>query len=349
MGKAAKGSMFGRDIGIDLGTSTSLVYVKGRGIILKEPSIVAVDKQSGKVLSVGEEAEHMLSHTPGDLVALHPLRNGVISDYAMTERILREMLRKTSGSRVFKPRVVICVPANITEVEERALLDAGLQAGARRVYLLEEPLAAAIGAGIDIAKADGTMVVDVGAGSTDIAVLSLSSIVESLSLNAAGTQFDEAIVKYIRRKYNVLIGERIAEDLKLRIGCVLPRPLASSAEIKGRSLETGLPQSLTVTSTDMVEAFEPVMSQILESIQTILERTPPELVADINKNGILLTGGGSLLWGFGDRITKYSGIKTRAMDDPISAVAFGTGKALENFAALQEDGRNHPQKRAIKQ
>lgn len=349
MGKAAKGSMFGRDIGMDLGTSTCLVYVKGRGVILQEPSVVAVDKHTGKVITVGQEAERMLSHTPGDLVAIRPLRAGLISDYAMTERILREALCKTSGSRVFKPRLVISVPVSITEVEERALIDAGLQAGARRVYLLEEPLAAALGAGIDITKADGNMVLDIGAGSTDIAVLSLSSIVESTSLKAAGDQFDEAIVKYIRRKHNVLIGERIAEELKRRIGCVVPRLLEVSTEVKGRSLTTGLPETFTITSTDMVQAVQPVTSQILESIQTILERTPPELVLDIEKNGILLTGGGSLLWGFDQLITKHTGIKTRVLDDPITVVALGTGKTLEHLGDLQEGTKSASFPKAMKQ
>lgn len=349
MGKAVKGSMFGRDIGMDLGSSTCLVYVKGQGLILQEPSVVAVDKQSGKVLTVGEEAERMLSRTPGDLVAVRPLRTGVISDYAMTERILREALRKVSGSRVFKPRLVICVPVRMTEVEERALIDAGLQAGARRVYLLEEPLAAAIGAGIDISKADGTMVVDIGAGSTDIAVLSLSGIVESLSLKAAGDQFDEAIVKYIRRKHNVLIGERIAEELKCSIGCVLPRPSEVSVEVKGRSLSSGLPETFTLTSTEMVAALQPVSNQILESLQTILERTPPELVLDIEKNGILLTGGGSLLWGFDQLIPTRTGIKTRLLDDPITAIALGTGKTLEHLSQLQEGTRNAAFLNAMKQ
>lgn len=349
MGKAEKGARFGRDIGIDLGTASSLVYVKGRGVILQESSVVAVDKQTGKVLTVGAEAQRLLSQTPGDLVAVRPLRTGVISDYAMTERILREILRKTSGSRVFKPRLVICVPTSITEVEERALIDAGLQAGARRVYLLEEPLAAALGAGIDISKAEGNMVIDIGAGSTEIAVLSLSSIVESLSLNVAGDQFDEAIVKYLRRKYNLLIGERIAEEIKRSIGCVLPRLLELSTEVKGRSLTTGLPETITISSTELVQALLPVTGQILESIQTILERTPPELVADITNNGILLTGGGSLLWGLDQLISRQIGIKTRLLDDPITAVALGTGKTLEHLSTLQEGPRGASSSIGMKQ
>lgn len=339
MGKASKGSLFGQDIAIDLGTSTCLVYVKGRGVILQESSVVAVNRHTGKVLTVGEEAERMLSQTPGDLVAVCPFRSGVISDYAMTERMLREILHKASSSRVFKPRLVISIPVSMTEVEERALIDAGLQAGAKRVYLLEKPLAAALGAGIDITKADGAMVVDIGAGSCDIAVLSLSNIVESVSLKAAGNQFDEAIVKYIRRTHNVLIGERIAEELKRSIGCVLPRVSEVSADVKGRSLTTGLPETFSITSTDMVQAFQPVFCQILEGIQTILERTPPELVADIEKNGILLTGGGSLLYGFDRLITRHTGIKTRLLDDPNTAVVLGAGKTLENLFALQEGAK----------
>lgn len=341
MRRAFRGSsLFGRDIGIDLGTASVLVYVKGRGVILQEPAVVAVDKRSGKVLKVGEEAQRMLGRTPGNIVAIRPLRHGVISDYEMTERMLKEFLHKASSHRFFKPRLVICVPSGITEVEERAVIDAGIQAGARRVYLIEEPLAAAIGAGIDITQADGQMVVDIGGGTADIAVISLSGIVESASIKVAGDQFDEAVVKYIRRKHNVLIGERTAEDLKRNIGCVAPRPEETTAEVKGRCLLTGLPKIFTVSSSEMVDAFDEVTGQILESIHSVLERTPPELVSDISNNGIIMTGGGSLIWGFDQLIAKHTGIETRLAEDVITCVACGTGKTLDNLLDRQDGTMN---------
>jgi rod shape-determining protein MreB len=278
-----------KDIGIDLGTASILIYIKGKGIVLREPSVVALDKNTGKLLTVGEEAQRMLGRTPGNIVAIRPLREGVISDYDMTERMLKELLRKVTSFRLFKPRVVICVPSGITEVEERAVVDAGIQAGARQVFLIEEPVAAAIGAGIDITQPDGHMVVDIGGGTSDIAVISLSGIVESSSIKIAGDQFNEAIIKYIRRKHNVLIGERTAEELKISIGCVFPRPEEISVDIKGRCLMTGLPRVFQVNSSEMIEAFEEVSERILEAIHSVLERTPPELVADISTNGIVLT------------------------------------------------------------
>jgi rod shape-determining protein MreB len=329
-------AMFSKDIGIDLGTASILVYVDGKGIVLQEPSVVAVDKNNGKLLKVGTEAQRMLGRTPGNIVAIRPLREGVISDYDMTERMLREFIRKSTSFRLFKPRVVICVPSGITEVEERAVIDAGLQAGARRVYLIEEPLAAAIGAGIDINMPDGHMIVDIGGGTTDVAVISLSGIVASASIKVAGDQFDEAIIKYIRRKHNVLIGERTAEELKCSIGCVFPRPEDVSAEIKGRCLMTGLPRVFTVTSSEMLEAFEETTSRILETIHSVLERTPPELVADISTNGIVMTGGGSLIWGFDKLLESHTGIETHVAADAISCVAYGTGKSLEWLSTMQD-------------
>ncbi|MBP1736845.1 MAG: rod shape-determining protein [Oscillospiraceae bacterium] len=328
--------MFSKDIGIDLGTASILVYVDGKGIVLQEPSVVAVDKNTGKLLKVGTDAQRMLGRTPGNIVAIRPLREGVISDYDMTERMLREFIRKSVSFRIFKPRVVICVPSGITEVEERAVIDAGLQAGARRVYLIEEPLAAAIGAGIDINKPDGHMIVDIGGGTTDVAVISLSGIVTSESIKVAGDQFDEAIIKYIRRKHNVLIGERTAEELKCSIGCVFPRPEEVTAEIKGRCLMTGLPRVFSVTSSEMIEAFEETTTRILETIHSVLERTPPELVADISTNGIVMTGGGSLIWGFDKLLESHTGIETHVADDAISCVAYGTGKSLEWLSTMQD-------------
>ncbi len=339
--------MFARDIGIDLGTASVLVYVKDKGIVLQEPSVVSIDRNTGKLLKVGTEAQQMLGRTPGNIIAIRPLREGVISDYDMTERMLREFIRKVAPIRLFKPRVVICVPSGITEVEERAVIDAGIQAGARRVYLIEEPLAAAIGAGIDIHKPDGHMIVDIGGGTADVAVISLAGIVESASIKVAGDAFSEAVIKYIRKKHNVLIGDRTAEELKMNIGCVFPREEEVSMEIKGRCLLTGLPRVFTVTSSEMIEAFEEPCARVLEAIHSVLERTPPELVADIATNGIVMTGGGSLLWGFDKLIESHTGIETYVADDAISCVAHGTGQSLQWVSDMQDGTLNISRNRAM--
>ena len=331
---------FAKDIGIDLGTASVLVYVKGKGVVLNEPSVVAMDKTTGKLLKVGTDAQAMLGRTPGNIVAMRPLREGVISDYDMTERMLKEFIKKVTTFSLFKPRLLICVPSGITEVEERAVVDAGIQAGARRAYLIEEPVAAAIGAGIDITKPDGHMVVDIGGGTADIAVISLGGVVESASIKIAGDKFDEAVVKYIRKKHNVLIGDRTAEELKMSIGCVFPRPEEVTMEIKGRCLMTGLPRVFSVSSSEMIEAFEEVSSRILEAIHGVLERTPPELVADISTNGIVMTGGGSLLWGFDKLIEAHTGIETHVAEDAISCVAEGTGKSLDSLDQMQDGTMN---------
>ena len=332
--------LFSKDIGIDLGTASVLVYIKGKGVVLREPSVVAIDKNNGKLLKVGAEAQAMLGRTPGNIVAMRPLREGVISDYDMTERMLKEFIKKVTTFSIFKPRLLICVPSGITEVEERAVVDAGIQAGARRAYLIEEPVAAAIGAGIDITKPDGHMVVDIGGGTADVAVISLGGVVESASIKIAGDKFDEAVVKYIRRKHNVLIGDRTAEELKMKIGCVFPRPEEVTMEIKGRCLMTGLPRVFSVSSSEMIEAFEEVSSRILEAIHGVLERTPPELVADISTNGIVMTGGGSLLWGFDKLIEAHTGIETHVAEDAISCVAEGTGKSLDSLDQMQDGTMN---------
>lgn len=339
--------VFSSDIGIDLGTASVLVYVKGKGVVLNEPSVVAVDKQTGKILSVGESAQKMLGRTPGNIVAIRPLREGVISDYEMTERMIKEFIRKVMGFRLFKPNVVMCVPSVITEVEERAVIDAGTQAGAKRVFLVEEPLAAAIGAGIDIAQPNGNMIVDIGGGTTDIAVISLGGIVESTSIKIAGDKFDESIIKYIRRKHNVLIGERTAEDIKIQIGCVYPRPEEVTMEIKGRCLMTGLPRTFTVTSTEVLEAFEEVTTSIVEAVHTVLERTPPELTGDISTNGIMMTGGGSMIWGFDKLIAAKTGIPTHVAEEAISCVAYGTGKCLDTLSAMQDGTMNLSRRRQM--
>ena len=338
---------FARDIGIDLGTASVLVYVKGKGIILNEPSVVAIDKNNGKLLKVGEEARQMLGRTPGNIIAIRPLREGVISDYDMTERMLKEFIRKVAGFMVFKPRVIICVPSGITEVEERAVVDAGIQSGCRRVYLIEEPIAAAIGAGIDIMKPDGHMVVDIGGGTADIAVISLSGVVESASIKVAGDQFNEAVVKYMRRKHNILVGESTAEKMKISIGCVYPKEEETTMDVKGRCLLTGLPKTITVSSGEMLEAFEEPTERILESIHAVLERTPPELVADVSTNGIMMTGGGSLVYGFDKLITSRTGIATAVAENAIACVAEGTGKSLDMITDMQDGTINLSRRRQI--
>ena len=338
---------FARDIGIDLGTASVLVYVKGKGIILNEPSVVAIDKNNGKLLKVGEEARQMLGRTPGNIIAIRPLREGVISDYDMTERMLREFIRKVAGFMLFKPRVIICVPSGITEVEERAVVDAGIQSGCRRVYLIEEPIAAAIGAGIDIMKPDGHMVVDIGGGTADIAVISLSGVVESASIKVAGDQFNEAVVKYMRRKHNILVGDSTAEKMKIAIGCVYPREDEAFMDVKGRCLLTGLPKTITVSSAEMMEAFEEPTERILESIHAVLERTPPELVADVSTNGIMMTGGGSLVYGFDKLITSRTGIATAVAENAIACVAEGTGKSLDMITDMQDGTINLSRRRQI--
>ena len=345
---AKKMSLFSSDIGIDLGTATVLVYVKGKGVVLNEPSVVAVDKVSGKILAVGEEAQSMLGRTPGNIVAIRPLREGVISDYEMTERMIKEFIAKVQGIHLFKPNVVICVPSIITEVEERAVIDAGTQAGAKRVFLVEEPVAAAIGAGIDITQPDGHFIIDIGGGTSDIAVISLSGVVESASIKVAGDQFNEAVVKYMRRKHNLLIGERTAEEMKMSIGCVFPPEEEMTMEIKGRCLLTGLPKLITVTSTEMMDALEEVSSAIVEAVHWVLERTPPELTGDISANGITMTGGGSLIWGFDKLIASKTGIPTRVADEAVSCVAYGTGNCLENLSKMQDGTMNLSRQRQMK-
>ena len=329
-----------KDIGIDLGTASVLVFVRGKGIVLNEPSVVALDKNTGKLLKVGEEAQAMLGRTPGNIIAIRPLREGVISDYDMTERMLREFIHKVAGVSVFKPRVIICVPSGITEVEERAVIDAGISAGARKVYLIEEPVAAAIGAGIDIAKPDGHMVVDIGGGTADIAVISLGGVVESASIKIAGDQLNEAVVKYMRRKHNLLVGERTAEEMKKHIGCVFPKDEEEVMDVKGRCLLTGLPKVVPVSSTEMMDAFEEPVERIMEAIHSVLERTPPELVADISTNGIVMTGGGSLVDGFDRLVESRTGIHTQVAENAIQCVAIGTGKSLDSVSSMQDGTMN---------
>ena len=331
---------FGQDVGIDLGTATVIVYVKGKGIVLREPSVVAVDNITGEVLAVGQEARRMLGRTPGNIVATRPLRDGVISDYTVTEKMLKHFINKVCGKFIFAPRIMICIPSQVTEVEKKAVIDAATQAGARKVYLIEEPIAAAIGAGIDISKPCGNMVVDIGGGTTDIAVISLGGSVVTTSLKVAGDKFDEYIVKYIKKKHNVMIGERTAEDLKVNIGCVYPKIQDTEMDIRGRDLVTGLPKTLTIHSSEMLEALiEPAM-MIVDAVHSVLERTPPELSADISDKGIYMTGGGCLVDGLDKLLQEKTGINVMIAQDTVSCVALGTGKALDNLDVLEGKTRN---------
>jgi rod shape-determining protein MreB len=325
------------DIGIDLGTASVLVYVKNKGVVLNEPSVVAIDKNTDKILAVGEEARQMLGRTPGNIIAVRPLREGVISNYDVTERMLKYFISKVCGNRkIFKPRIIVCVPSGVTQVEKRAVLDATNQAGARKTYLIEEPVAAAIGAGLDISKPTGNMIVDIGGGTTDVAVISLGGIVVSASIKVAGDKFDEAIVRYMRKKYNLLIGERTAEEMKINIGTAFPREENVTMEVRGRNLVTGLPKNHIVSSEEMLEALEEATSAIVDTIHSVIERTPPELASDISDRGIVMTGGGALLHGLDKLLSHRLCIPVKVADDSVSCVAIGTGKALESMDILEE-------------
>ena len=330
----------GMEIGIDLGTSSVLIYVRGKGVVLKEPSVVAVNNKTGRVLAVGESASLMLGRTPGVVEAIRPLREGVISDFRATEVMLKAFIgRVCTGLRAtyFKPTIVVCVPSVITPVEQQAVENACRHAGAKDVFLIREPFAAAIGAGIDITKASGSMVVDIGGGTTDISVISLCEPVVDASLKVAGDKFDEAIIKHVRRKHNILIGEKTAEMLKIQIGCAYPRDEELTLDVRGRNLITGLPAAVTVSSTEMLEALEEPVSSIFEAVHVVLEKTPPELAADIADRGIVLTGGGALLRGLEELIYSKTGINTMTAEDPMTAVAIGTGRYVEFIAGYRED------------
>lgn len=326
----------GKGVGIDLGTASVLVYVKGKGIVLKEPSVVAIDKNTGNILKVGIEAQQMLGRTPGNIVAVRPLRDGVISQYDITLKMIKYFIKRALGNSLIKPTLVICVPSGITEVEERAVVDAATQAGAKHTYLIEEPVAAAIGAGIDISQPNGHMVVDIGGGTTDIAVLSLGGVVTSESIKVAGDKFDDAIARYVRHKYGVLIGERTAEQIKIHIGCVWQRDEPKTIEVKGRSLQQGLPVVVRLTSTEMPQALKDPITKVIESVCTVIEHTPPELIGDILANGIVLTGGGALLYGLDRLIANVTGIKTKVAPQAIDCVAKGTGHSLEFLSNISE-------------
>lgn len=326
------------DIGIDLGTASVLVYIRGKGVVLKEPSVVAFDKDTNKIKAIGEDARLMLGRTPGNIVAVRPLRQGVISDYTVTEKMMKYFIQKALGHRTYrKPRIAVCVPSGVTEVEKKAVEDATYQAGAREVMIIEEPIAAAIGAGIDISKPCGNMIVDIGGGTTDIAVISLGGTVESKSIKIAGNDFDEALVRYMRKKHNLLIGERTAEEIKIKVGCAYKLPEADYMDVKGRNLITGLPSTVRVSSDETLEALEDTTAQIVDAIHSVLEKIPPELAADIADRGIVLTGGGSLLRGLEELISEKMGINTMTAEEPMTAVAIGTGKCVEFRAGYRDE------------
>ena len=342
--------LFTNDLGIDLGTSNVLICAEGKGIVVREPSVVAMDKNSGKILQVGAAARNMLGRTPGNVVAMHPLQGGVISDLEMTVKMLQTMFRSATKSGLFrpKPRVIISVPCGVTEVEERTVINAALEAGARRVYLIEEPLAAALGAGLDISGPSGHMIVDIGGGTTDIAVLTMNGVAASSSMKVAGVTFDELIARYIRRTYGIVVGQATAEDIKIRIGCVYPRNENTSMVIKGRESKTGRPRELELTSTEIFEVLRRPARQIADEVLSVLEDTSPELVGDIAQNGITLTGGASQIWGMDLLLTEHTGIQCRLADDPDSCVAYGCGKSLSWMNHMQEGPINIARKRLMR-
>lgn len=318
------------DIGIDLGTASILVYIRGKGVVLKEPSVVAFDRDTNKIKAIGEDARLMIGRTPGNIVAIRPLRQGVISDYTVTEKMMKYFIAKALGKRMFrKPRIAVCVPSGVTEVEKKAVEDATYQAGAREVAIIEEPIAAAIGAGIDIGKPQGNMIVDIGGGTTDVAVISLGGTVESASIKIAGDDFDEAIVRYMRRKYNLLIGDRTAEDIKINVGTAFKPVEVDYMDVRGRNLITGLPETIRVSSDETQEALKETTTQILDTICAVLEKTPPELAGDIVDRGIVLTGGGSMLRGLEELIEERTHINTVTAEEPMTCVAIGTGRYIE--------------------
>lgn len=326
-----------KDMGIDLGTANSLVYVKGKGIVLKEPSVVAIQKETGQILAAGEEAKQMIGRTPGNIVAIRPMKDGVIADFDTTQSMIKYFINKALRNRTFlvKPRVVISVPSGVTAVEERAVREAALQAGAREAYLIEEPMAAAIGAGLPVHEPTGNMIVDIGGGTTEVAVISLGGIVTSRSIRVAGDEMDEAIIQHVKRAYNLMIGERTAEQIKIEIGTAYPLQTVESYEIRGRDLVSGLPKTITVTSEEIYKALSEPVASILEAIKVTLERTPPELAADIMDRGIMMAGGSSLLCGLDRLISEQTGMPVHLAEEPLVAVAYGAGKVLENIDVLK--------------
>lgn len=329
--------LFSNDMGIDLGTATTLVYVKGEGVILCEPSVVAVEKGSTHVIAVGDEAKRMLGRTPGNIVAIRPMKDGVIADFDITEAMLRYFIKKVHHRRVLvRPRVVIAIPSGITEVEKRAVKDSAERAGVREVFLVEEPIAAAIGVGLPIEDPIGNMIIDIGGGTTEIAVISLAGIVFSRSIRIGGDEMNDAIIEYLKKTYNLMVGERTAEDIKIKIGSAYPQEQELSMDVKGRDLVAGLPKTVTVTSEEVREALQEPVRAILESVKIVLERTPPELASDLIEHGIVMAGGGSLLRGLDKLISEETGLPVQIAEDPLTAVAMGTGKVLNEIKYLKK-------------
>jgi rod shape-determining protein MreB len=330
-------NFFSTDIGIDLGTANTLVFVRDHGIVLREPSVVAIQSGTNKVLAVGEEAKRMLGRTPGTIQAIRPMKDGVIADFEITEAMLRYFISKVVGNRRFRirPRVIVAVPSGITEVERRAVKDSATHAGARKVYLIEEPMAAAIGVGLPVQEPAGNMIVDIGGGTTEVALISLAGIVLSRSVRVAGDELDEAIIQYMKRAYNLMIGERMAEDIKVKVGSAYPLEQELTMEVKGRDLVAGLPKTLTITSEEIREALQEPISTIVESVRVTLERCPPELAADLVDRGIMLAGGGALIRGIDKLLAEETGLPVHVSDDPLSAVALGTGVVLQELGYLE--------------
>ena len=343
--------LFTNDLGVDLGTSNVLIYVDGKGIVVREPAVVAMDKNSGRILQVGIEASNMLGRTPGNVVAMHPLKNGVISDHVMTVKMLQHLFKKARTKALFnpKPRVVICVPSGVTEVQERTVINAAIEAGARRVYLIEEPLAAAMGANLDIQGPNGHMIVDIGGGTTDIAVLTMNGVAVSSSIEVAGDSFDEAIARYVRRVHGVVIGRSMAEDVKIKIGCVDQRPEETTMIVRGRDSKTGMPRELQLNSNEIYEVLRRLARQIADEVVSVLEETSPELVSDIAANGIILTGGSGQLYGMAEVIACRTGIECTVADDPDSCVAYGCGKSLHWINHMSNGILNISKKRAMRE
>ena len=330
-------AIFGRDMAVDLGTANTLVYVRGRGVVLNEPSVVALNTTTGGILAVGTEAKRMIGRTPAGITAIRPLRDGVIADFETTERMLRYFIQKVHRRRHFaKPRIVVCVPSGITGVEQRAVKDAGYQAGARKVYIIEEPMAAAIGAGLPVHEPTGNMVVDVGGGTTEVAVISLGGIVTSQSIRTGGDKLDQAIMTYVKKEYSLMLGERTAEDIKIAVGSAFPRPDEPHAEIRGRDLVSGLPKTIVVSAEEVRKALEEPVNAIIDSVKTTLDKCPPELSSDIMDRGIVLTGGGALLRGLDERLRHETAMPIHIADNPLDSVAIGSGRCVEEFEALQQ-------------
>ena len=346
MATSTSWSFLGRDLAVDLGTANTLVYVRGRGIVLNEPSVVAIDTKTGGIVAVGTGAKRMIGRTPGNIVAIRPLRDGVIADFDTTERMLRYFIQKVHKRRYFaKPRIVVCVPSGITGVEQRAVKDAGYAAGARRVYIIEEPMAAAIGVGLPVHEPTGNMVVDIGGGTTEVAVISLGGIVTSISIRTGGDELDQSIISFVKKEYSLMLGERTAEEIKMAIGSAFPLPDEPVAEIRGRDLISGLPKTIVVSADEIRRAIEEPVNAIIDAVKTTLDRCPPELSGDVMDRGIVLTGGGALLHGLAERLSHETGMPVHVADNPLDSVAIGSGRCVEEFEALKQVLISEPRRR----